>query len=347
MGTVAVTGSSGSVGRRVCDLLADRDDVDHVIALDLKTRRTRHPKITEHRVDLRSHDLKALLEDADTVVHLASSFHPRHDGVDTAEMDIDAARRVLEAAGSAGVNRVVLLSSAMVYGAWPTNPVPLTEDAPVRPNPEFSFALAKARIERLADEWRQNHPGSDVVVLRPATALADGEVTWVARSLRAAAIIDAGQQDPPMQFLHLDDLASAVVLGARSGMSGAYNVAPDGAVDGETWRVLSGRVPRVRLPQEAAEEVGRFSWRHRLAPTPPGITPYTMHPWIVANDRLRDAGWEPSLTNEEAYVEGTPAKPWATMNAKRRQQLALGGAGVVAAAAAVGVALLVRRLRRR
>ncbi len=347
MGSVVVTGSAGSVGRRVCDLLAARDDVEHVVGLDVKTRRWGRADVVEHRVDLRTQDLKPLLEGADTVVHLASSFSPRADGLDPADVEVDGARRVLEAAGSAGVERVVLLSSAMVYGAWPTNPVPLTEDAPVNPNPEFSFGVAKAEIERLAEEWRHDHPGSVVVVLRPATALAEGEVSWVARSLRAAEVIDAAQLDPPMQFLHLDDLASAVVLAATSDMSGPYNVAPDGAVDGETWRVLSGRVPRVRLPEEAAEEVGRFRWRHRLAPTPPGITAYTMHPWVVANDRLRGAGWEPKLTNEQAYVEGTPARPWATMNAKRRQQLALGAAGVVAAAAAVGVALVVRRLRRR
>ncbi len=350
MSIVVVTGAAGSVGRRVCRLLMADDAVTQVVGIDRKGMKQSGDgdmlaKFVSHRADLRQDDLKPLLEDADAVVHLASSFEPRNDGVDTAHVEIDVTRRILEAASSVGTSRLVLLSSAMVYGARPANPVPLTEQAPIRPNPEFSFGVVKAQIETMAEDWRRAHPESEVVVLRPATALAEGEVTWVARSLKAAAVIDVEGQDPPVQFLHLDDLASAVALAASGGMDGAYNVAPDGFVDGETCRELAGRVPRVRLPQEAAEEVGRFRWRHRLAPTPPGITPYTMFPWVVANDRLREAGWQPSLTNEQAYVDGTPGRPWATMNAKRRQQMALGVAAVVTIAAAVGLGWLIRRLR--
>lgn len=349
MSIVVVTGAAGSVGRRVCRLLAEDERVTRVVALDRKVPRSGsdpHGRVSWHRVDLRRDDLKPLLEDADTIVHLASSFEPRNDGVDTAHVDIDAATRLLDAAGGVGADRLVVLSSAMVYGARSSNPMPLTEQAPVRPNPEFSFGVVKAEIERLADDWRRLHPAAEVVVLRPTTALAEGESTWVARSLKAATAIDVDGQDPPVQFVHLDDLAAAVHLGCAGGMDGAYNVAPDGSVDGETCRELVGRVPRVRLPEDAAEEVGRFRWRHRLAPTPPGITPYTMYPWVIANDRLRDAGWTPEFTNEQAFVDGTPARPWATMNAKRRQQLALGAAAVVSIAGAIGLAWLVRRVRR-
>lgn len=343
--TIVVTGSSGSIGSRVCALLAADPQVARVIGLDVKPRSYNDPKITAHRVDLRHDDLKPIIEDADTVVHLASSFDAKNDGVDTAHVDIEATKRLLEAASGVGVTRLVVLSSAMVYGAHETNPVPITEDHPIHPNPEFSFGVLKAQVERLADDWRAAHPASDVVVLRPTTALAEGEASWVARSLRSADLIEVAGQDPPVQFLHLDDLAQAVQLAATGELSGAYNVAPDGSVDGEMCRELSGRVPRVRLPEETAEEVGRFRWRHRLAPTPPGITPYTMYPWVVANDRLRDAGWEPTFTNAQAYVDGTPGKPWATMNAKRRQNLALGAAAVLAVAALFGLGWLVRRIQ--
>jgi nucleoside-diphosphate-sugar epimerase len=353
MSIVVVTGAAGSVGRRVCRLLAADDTITQVVGIDLKGPKSNldnpkslQAKVVGYRADLRRDDLKPLLEDADTIVHLASSFEPRNDGVDTAHVDIDATQHVLDAASGVGATRLVLLSSAMVYGARATNPVPLTEDAPIRPNPEFSFGVVKAEVERLAADWRSAHPGSEVVLLRPTTALAEGEATWVARSLKAAAVIDIEGEDPPVQFVHLDDLAAAVVLAAKGGLDGAYNVAPDGSVDGETCRELVGRVPRVRLGADAAEEVGRFRWRHRLAPTPPGITPYTMYPWVVANDRLREAGWEPTLTNEQAYVDGTPGRPWATMNAKRRQQVALGVAAVLAVAGVIGLGWVLRRLRK-
>ena len=38
------------------------------------------------------------------------------------------------------VRHLVLVSSAMVYGAYVNNPVPLTEDAALRPEVEFAYA---------------------------------------------------------------------------------------------------------------------------------------------------------------------------------------------------------------
>jgi nucleoside-diphosphate-sugar epimerase len=346
METIVVTGAAGAVGSRVCRTLAETDGVDVVVALDRRDASPRHRRIVAHRVDLTTDDLKPLFEGATAVVHLASAFDASRDGVDISDTELETARRVLDAAAATGVQRLVVLSSAMVYGAWPDNPVPITEDIAPQPNPDFSFAVTKAEVERLAGRWAEEHPGTEVAVLRPTTALAEGAMSWVARALRAAALIDAGQGDPAVQFLHLDDLASAVVLAARGGLVGVYNVAPDGSIDGETCRDLSGRLPRLRISEQVADRLARVGWRHG-APTPPGLTPYTIHPWVVANDRLKAAGWNPEYTNEVAYVEGTRPRPWATMNAKRRQQLALGGAGLLGAIVGLMAISLVRRLRRR
>ena len=346
METIVVTGASGSIGSRVSRLLANADGVQAVLAVDLKRGVPKHQRIVATSADLLTADLKELFEGATTVVHVASSFDPSKDGLDTSPLDLAVARRVFDAAAAIGAERLVVLSSAMVYGAWPDNPMPITEDIGPNPNPEFAFAEMKAELETLADAWQDAHPSTEVVVLRPTTALAEGETSWVARSLKAAAVIDAGEGDPPLQFLHLDDLATAVALASRGSMRGYYNVAPDSWVEGETYRELSGRVPRLRLPEEVADQLGRFRWRHGIAPTPPGLTPYTIHPWVIANDRLRDAGWTPGHSNEEAYVDGTPPKPWATLNAKRRQQIALGAATAIGAVAGLGIVALVRRLRR-
>ena len=55
-----------------------------------------------------------------------------------ARVNVEGTRRVLAAAAAVSATRIVRISSATVYGAWPSNPVPLTEDAPLRPNPHFS-----------------------------------------------------------------------------------------------------------------------------------------------------------------------------------------------------------------
>lgn len=346
METLIVTGAAGSIGTRVCKTLAETDGVSAVIALDTRPEMPNHRRIYHHQVDLRFDDLKSIFEGSTTLVHLATSFGPSSDGLDAGGAEIDATRRVLEAAASTGIKRVVLLSSAMVYGAWSHNPIPITEESFVEPNPDFSFASVKLEIENLAKEWNQDHPSAEVVILRPATALAKGQISWVARSLRASAVIDAGDNDPPVQFLHLDDLATAVVHVAKGEMRGVYNVAPDGYIEAEVCRELSGRFPRLRVKEEVADRLGRFSWRHRIAPTPPGLTPYTIHPWIISNERLRGTGWIPEHTNAEAYVDGTPAKPWSNMNAKQRQRAALVGAIIAGAILSYFVSRIIHHLRK-
>ena len=136
-----------------------------------------------------------------------------------------------------------------------------------------------------------------------------------------------------------------MVLAAKGGMSGIYNVAPDGYIEAEVCRELSGRFPRLRVKEEVADRLGRFSWRHRIAPTPPGLTPYTVHPWIISNSRLREAGWAPEHTNAEAYVDGTSPKPWSNMNAKQRQRAALIGAIIAGAIFSYLLSRLIRSIR--
>jgi hypothetical protein len=75
--------------------------------------------------------------------------------------------------------------------------------------------------------------------------------------------------------------------------------------------------------------------------------PYTVHPWVVANDRLRSAGWTPENSNEETFVAGYPGGPLASLSSRRRQELALGVVGAVALGLVVAVVAVVRRARRR
>ena len=136
----------------------------------------------------------------------------------------------------------------------------------------------------------------------------------------------------------------------RARLDGPCNVAPDGWIPGDVVRELSGVAPRPVLPVRAARLVARVRWRLQRGPIPPGLVPYTAYPWLVANDRLRAAGWVPRYTNEQAYVAGTEARWWTMLSPKRKQELALGLAavgvvGLVGATTAV-VRRLVRRARR-
>ena len=169
----------------------------------------------------------------------------------------------------------------------------------------------------------------------------------MAWALAEAASIRAGEVDPPAQFVHLDDLASAVDLARRARLDGPYNVAPDGWIAGDTVRALKGAGPRLRLSPKVAGRLEQLRWRFRQGKSSVGLLSFAAYPWVVANDRLRAAGWVPRRTNEQAYVAGTDARWWTTLSPKRRQELSLTASAAVLALVGGIVTLIVRRAVRR
>lgn len=341
---VAVTGVSGLVGQRLLRLLDADAGVARVVGIDARDPRFRPHKLAFHRVDLASADLKPLLEGVDVAVHLAWSATPAHDTEVLARVNVEATRRLLDAAGSTGVRHLVLASSAMVYGAWPDNPLPLTEDAIVRPNPGVVYAAQKAEAERLVAEWKSDHAGVTATILRPAAAPGAAASCWLTRLWRGLPIRARGAA-PPVQYVHEDDLATAVALAARSVLDGVYNVAPDGWVPGDDAAALATGF-RVALPEPIVHLGARIGWATGLSDIAPSALAYAAHPWVVANDRLKAAGWTPSHTNEEAYVASAELPSWRRFIGRHRQEVALAAAGTGLAGLVAGVVALVRRHRR-
>lgn len=247
-----------------------------------------------------------------------------------------------------GAEHLVVLSSAMVYGAFANNPVPLTEEAVLRPDPTFVYARQLAAAEESVERWRTGRPDRRVAMLRPVVPVAESGTSSLARALTAGFGQRFGEDDPGAQFVHHVDVAAAVQLAVCRRLDGVYNVAPDGSIPGERVRALSGQRFRLPLPDRFADIVGALRWRFQRGPIPPGLRSYTRSPWTVANDKLRAEGWNPTVTNDQAYVEGTEASWWTMITPKRRQEIALGGLiALLVVAGAVGGVLTRRWWRRR
>lgn len=328
--TVLVTGASWPLGRRVVERI--RNDGRYSV---VEIERGAGSVVPSLATDDGS------LSQVDVVVHLAPGDHDalaargRSAAVGTPELLSEATRR--------HTTHLVVLSSAMVYGAWPDNPVPLTEDVAVRPDFGFAFARQLATVEQMVDDWRLASPDRTVTVLRPVPAMASDGTSSLVRALAAGMGGRLGEDDVPAQFLHLDDLASAVVLAVDRRLSGIYNVAPDGHVPGSRVRSLWGLAPRLRLPDRVGEVVADLRWRFQRGPIPPGLRPYVRSPWLVSNGKLRAEGWSPTVTNEQTFVEGTETKWWTMLTPKRKQEIALGAMTVVIVGVVIALVRLVRR----
>lgn len=259
-------------------------------------------------------------------------------------------RSALAAADAAGVRRVVHLSSAVVYGASPGNAVPLAEDAPVRPDPGLAWGVELAEAERLVAEWRDGGAGRAAAVLRPALVLAPGEDGRMARALGGLSGRRVAGAGRPVQFVHLDDVASAVVTcaAANEPFDGPLNVAPEGWLSDDEVAALAGAVvPPLAVPARLARPARLLLRALGREATSSAAESYASHPWVVASDRLRSLGWAATRSNEEAVVDTTTCSPLATLSPRRRQELLLAGVGALLVGLLLTLGALVARTVRR
>jgi UDP-glucose 4-epimerase len=339
--SIAVTGASGVVGQRLLPVLAEDASVRRLVGLDVRPPRRRAPGLEFHLVDVARSELKPLLEGIDVLVHLATVVDPIADEALMARVNVDGTRRVLDAAAAVGARKVVRVSSAAVYGAWASNPVPLTEESPLRPNPGFSPAVLAAEVERLLAEWRDDHPGVTVTTLRSAPVLGPGAERLASRLLLGRPSLRVRGAAPPVQAVHVDDLVSALALVVLADHPGTFNVASNGWLARTEAEALLNPPRLPSLSPTVLERTLRLTWNVGIGDVPPGVVPYLVHPWVVANDRLRGLGWRPRHSNEEALVDGLDSLG----PTRSPVPLIALGAGVLAGAG-VTAWLLGRRFRR-
>ncbi|WP_374209282.1 NAD-dependent epimerase/dehydratase family protein, partial [Kitasatospora sp. A2-31] len=345
--TVAVTGAAGVLGERVAARLVASPGVKKVLAVD--DRRGEVPGVQWRILDVRDPAVAERLAGVDVVVHLAMDLGMESDPRARSAYNVRGAQTVLTAAAAAGVHRVVLCTSAMVYGALADNEVPLAEDSELRATEEASLVGDLLEIERLARRAPRAHPGLQVTVLRPAVVVGPGVDTVLTRHFEAPRLLVVAGSRPCWQFCHVDDLAAALEYAALGLVEGEVTVGCDGWLEQEDVERLSG-IRRMELPASLA--LGTAARLHRLGltPAPAGDLAYTMYPWVVSGSRLHEAGWRPLYTNEQvlaellAQVSGKHAVAGRRLGGKEAAT-SLGAAG--ATVALVGTAALVRRARQR
>lgn len=227
-----VIGGNGFIGSHLVEML--RESGDDVRVLDLGAPRQ---DLDWSGVDYRRgafSDMAALgpaLAGVDAVYHAASTTVPatsNADPVADVEGNLVATLRLLEAMRTAGVRRIVYLSSGgTVYG----NPVhlPVTEDHPT--DPISSYGIVKLAVEKYLQMHQALH-GLSPLILRPAnpygprqggTGIQGVVAAFFARHRNGQPIRLMGDGSVVRDYMYVTDLARLAVLAGRSQVTGIFN----------------------------------------------------------------------------------------------------------------------------
>jgi UDP-glucose 4-epimerase len=280
-------------------------DSERITICDIRPPRAFRPKVRYEHLDVRDaarvHEL-LVRERPDALVHLAFVFNPIHDEHAMYEVDVNGTSNVLEAAAEAEVEQVLVTSSATAYGAFPDNPVPLTEEHPVRGVPSFEYARDKAESDRICQLWANQYPDRTMTIVRPTVVFGPSVDNFIVRLLTAQPFVaNLGNGGAWVQFVHEDDLVDALtgLLAGRHG--GTFNIAADGTMALRECAEALGR-PFLRVPRRAYWGLTALLWRLRIGDAPPGYLHFVVNPWVVSNEKLkRTLGWEPRHTTRETF----------------------------------------------
>jgi len=204
MSTVAVTGCSGYIGRKVCGVLEADESVSRVVGVDVRDPAFSTRNLEFYRMDVRSPDLAAALDSCDAIVHLAATS-----GHDARDVIAGGMRSLIAAAAEVGAGKLVFTSSALVYGPHGAG---VTEETPVRPG-ALAYAAANAEAEEAARAFAFEHRDAVVTILRLATVSGP--------SLPGSPIVPVRASG---QALHEDDAARAVHHVLKELLPGTFNV---------------------------------------------------------------------------------------------------------------------------
>ena len=298
---ILITGGAGFIGSHLTRHFAEHAEV--TILDDLRSGYVRNLEGVRCRLlqgsILDAAALSQAIAGTDEVYHLAAMISVPESvakPAECAELNTEGTRRVLAAALAAGTRKVVLASSAAIYGDNPT--VPKLESMP--PEPKSPYAATKLAGEELLKEYHQLH-GLGTTSLRffnvfgprqdPRSAYAAAVPIFIAKALRDETIGIHGDGGQTRDFIHVADIVGALAYaGASDDMSGTYNVGY-----GRSQSILA-------LAQEIIRLTGSKSAIEHLPPRAGDVR----HS-LASTERILTAGWKPKSSVSAGLAETVDA----------------------------------------
>ena len=298
MANILITGIAGGLAQIVAEkLLADGNSV---VGVDYREVRTPLSPLLQKLQVHRAHYNKTIIEDIfrhqsfDAVLHLGRAFSLKDSVGKRFDLNVVGSQKIMNLAVQHKVRSLVVLSTFHIYGAHPSNHIPIAEDEPLRAGVQFPQLADAIQMDNMSSTWVYRHPQVQTCVLRATNIIGPRLHNTLTQFLRLRHVPYLLGFNPMMQFLNEEDLAEAIVSAWKNNVVGVYNVCSDETVPWRTAISLT-RAKTFPIPVPVADMFLRVTGNF-----PGYLIDFFRYPCVITDRSFRQkAQWAPRHGLEE------------------------------------------------
>ncbi|MFC4261194.1 SDR family oxidoreductase [Marinobacter lacisalsi] len=297
---ILVTGAAGTLAQEVISQLRESCDI---VAVDFREQVWLGDDIPSYCIDFN----KRVFEDLfrrfhfDGVIHLGRIMSSQETRLRRYNANVLGTQKLLDLSHKYGVSRVIILSTYHVYGAVPFNPALIDEEAPLKAAGLTMDLVDSVELENLANIYLWRYPDLNIAILRPCNIVGPGVRNAISTLLSGERAPVLAGFSPMMQFIHIDDMADALVLTWRGEKRGIYNVAPHDWVAYQRALELCGcrQLPIPSIPPVLPRTLLRILHLRRF---PPYLMDFFKYP-VIIDGRLfaKDFDFRPKRSLDDIF----------------------------------------------
>ncbi|MFL1405283.1 SDR family oxidoreductase [Marinobacter sp. M1N3S26] len=297
---ILVTGAAGTLAQEVISQLRETCDI---VAVDFREQVWLGDDIPSYCIDFN----KRVFEDLfrrfhfDGVIHLGRIMSSQETRLQRYNANVLGTHKLMDLSHKYRVGRLMILSTYHVYGAMPFNPALIDEEAPLKAAGLTMDLVDSVELENLANIYLWRYPDLNITILRPCNIVGPGVRNAISTLLSGERAPVLAGFSPMMQFIHIDDMADAIVRAWHRKKKGIYNVAPDDWVAYQRALELCGcqQVPIPSIPPILPRTILRLLNLKRF---PPYLMDFFKYPVIIDGRHFaKEFGFRPKRTLDDIF----------------------------------------------
>jgi UDP-glucose 4-epimerase len=297
---ILITGAGGALAQIVISQLKDRY---RVVLVDFRRRVQIDEGMSSYRVEYNKRGFEDIFRkhNIETVIHLGRMGLYESTHRNRYNHNVLGTQRLLDLCHKYDVSQVVVLSTFFVYGASPYNSALISEDQPLKASELTMDLVDSVELENLANIYLYKYPELNITILRPCNVAGPGVLNSMSLLLSKSLAPVLIGFSPMMQFIHVDDMANAIVLAFEKNHPGIYNVANDDWICYQEAVVQCGctRVPILsapeRVPYRISKLLGLKAW-------PSYLINYYKYPVVIDGSLFNKTfGFKPKRSLDDIF----------------------------------------------